>query len=50
MGVLSLGPGQDFAFQIIKGGKQGDRPVPDVIMGSGPDVANSQREGRLSPF
>src|SRR5215470_4394211 len=39
--------GDELAVEIIERGEQGQRAVPHVIMGLGPDVANSQRQTRL---
>jgi Na+/glutamate symporter len=42
--------GDQFAFQIIQSGKQGQRTVANVIMGRGLDVTDSQGQAGLGAF
>jgi hypothetical protein len=42
------GVSDDFALQIVQGGKEGDRPVAIVIVGLGADMPFTQGQTRLA--
>src|SRR5437016_13351952 len=46
--AVALGDaGDQLALQIVERGKQGERPVADIVVGLGLDVANAQGQAGL---
>ena len=46
--AVALGDaGDQLTLQIVERGKQGERPVADIVVGLGFDVADPQRQTRL---
>ena len=50
MGVVRLGPGDQFAGQLAQGGKQRDRAVPGIIVRHGGWAFRRQRQAQLGAF